>query len=208
MKRLLHTNTVCLYKERSVYSIGQCHCLLVFVYPFLNTKTISKAGKMKTSVKHAIVVTDMFRHSNTPISQSIIDSHTCIWFCCSQLTLAEMTDTSHTRGKSLLLTTLYKGCPFKKRKQSWLKYNRADEHRSLEHLLQHSSLRDLNYIYTRPKNNTVWHSTSQGTASLALHPWQKSSETEFQKQSSSWTLSGLQWNVSSEQPLNQLCFSI
>lgn len=47
MKRHLHTNSVCLCRERPFYSTGQCLCWLFFVCTFLSTKSNRKEKKKK-----------------------------------------------------------------------------------------------------------------------------------------------------------------
>lgn len=61
MKRRLHTNAVCLCRERPFYSAGQCLCWLSFVCTFLSTKSNRRNGGKKKSDRHAITATDMFR---------------------------------------------------------------------------------------------------------------------------------------------------
>lgn len=47
MKRRLHTNAVCLCRERPFYSAGQCLCWLSFVCTFLSTKSNRRNGGKK-----------------------------------------------------------------------------------------------------------------------------------------------------------------
>lgn len=45
MKRHLHTNRLCLCRERPFYSAGQCRCWLSFVCTFLSTKKKKKRSQ-------------------------------------------------------------------------------------------------------------------------------------------------------------------
>lgn len=67
MKRHLHTNRLCLCRERPFYSAGQCLCWLFFVRTFLSTKS-SRKNEKKESERHAIVAADMFRLIQAPYS--------------------------------------------------------------------------------------------------------------------------------------------